>query len=265
MFKIAIAKLDSDGYNYKKKKSRSKLISNAGQDLQDKPPKKISQEIRTKRINELNEDLKEVDLQLDLCEKQRIKQTNVKQYAQAITLTEQISELRIKKRKLQNELANLQRKESKSVAYKRKTSQKCSTDGYSGKSSKQIDVMLKRRAPDHPDNDELCIVAKRKSIVVEETESKQSPDNDDGRVEATSSGQQEKQQEVQPVTKRKSIVVEETESEQNPDNVDDRFEEPASGQQENQQEVQPEKKQENIPSENTQDETPFLEKTEYLL
>lgn len=228
MLKLAIAKLDSEGYNYKKKKSRSKLISNAEQDLQDMPRKKISQEIRTKRINELNEDLKEVDLQLDLCEKQRIKQTNVKQYAQAITLTEQISELRIRKRKLENELANLQRKESKSVAYKqhkRKTSQECtgSTDGVASKAGNQIDVMLKRRAPDYLDNDELCIVTKKKSIVVEETESVQSPDN-----------------------------------------VDDKVEETASGQQENQQEVQLEKTQENIHSENTLNDTPFLEKTECL-
>ena len=78
MLKLAIAKLDSKGYNYKKKKSRSKLISATEQELQDAPPKNISQEIRTKRINEIDEDLKEVDLQLDLCQKQRMKHTNVK-------------------------------------------------------------------------------------------------------------------------------------------------------------------------------------------
>lgn len=82
MLKLAVAKLDADGYSYRKKKSRSKLISNVGQDLNIAPRKKISQEIRSKRINELIEDVKEVDLQLDLCEKQRVKQTNVKQYTQ---------------------------------------------------------------------------------------------------------------------------------------------------------------------------------------
>ena len=66
MLKLAVAKLDADGYSYRKKKSRSKLISNVGQDLNIAPRKKISQEIRSKRINELIEDVKEVDLQLDL-------------------------------------------------------------------------------------------------------------------------------------------------------------------------------------------------------
>ncbi len=110
-------------------------------------------------------------------------------------MTEQISERRIKKRKLQNELANLRLKESKSVTYRQRKSQKCNTDGHPANSSKQIDVMLKRRAPDFPDNNELCIVTKKKIIVVEETESGQSLDNVDDRVEETTNGQQEPQPE----------------------------------------------------------------------
>ena len=100
-----------------------------------------------------------------------------------------MSTLRTKKRKLQNELDGLQRKESKSMAYKKRATKTGSsstiTDGVSGKGNKQIDVMLKRKAAD---NDEVCIVAtKMKPVVVEiGTQESQETNNDDGRVEETS-------------------------------------------------------------------------------
>ena len=49
--------------------------------------KNIIQEVRTKRMNEVMVDFKEVGLQMSLYKKQRLRQTNVQQYSQAIILT----------------------------------------------------------------------------------------------------------------------------------------------------------------------------------
>lgn len=49
--------------------------------------KNIIQEVRTKRMNEVIVDFKEVGLQMSLYKKQRLRQTNVQQYSQAIILT----------------------------------------------------------------------------------------------------------------------------------------------------------------------------------
>ena len=116
--KFAVAKVDADGYAYKKKKSRSKALMTTDVELNTTKAKNITQEVRTKRMNEVMEDLKEVDLQMSLYEKQRSRQTNVQQYSQAIILTEHMAELRQKKRKLQNELTDLQCKDAKSVRYR---------------------------------------------------------------------------------------------------------------------------------------------------
>ena len=138
-----------------------------------------------------------------------------------ITLTEQISELQIKKKTLKNELANLQRKESKSVAYKRKPKQKNSMDGQSSKSSQQIDVMLKRSATDSLENDDLYVVctkkktiaaeevqSEKKAIAAEEVESEQNPNNFDGTVDITEMFHDENQQEILPKTTEENVLAE---------------------------------------------------------
>ena len=195
-----------------------------------------------------------------------MKHTNVKQYAQAITLTEQISELQIKKRTLKNKLANLQRKESKSVAYKRKSKQKNSVDGQSSKSSQQIDVMLKRSATDSLEDDDLYVVctkkktiaaeevqsekkaiaaeeiqSEKKAIAAEEVESEQNPNNVDGTVDITGMFHDENQQEILPKTTEEDVLAEKKQEEITPQNIQD-----------------------HIPLENTMNKVPFLEKTEYL-
>lgn len=90
-------KVDADGYAYKKKKSRSKALMTTDVELNTTKAKNITQEVRTKRMNEVMEDLKEVDLQMSLYEKQRSRQTNIQQYSQAIILTEHMAELRQKR------------------------------------------------------------------------------------------------------------------------------------------------------------------------
>lgn len=146
--KLAIVKVDADGYAYKKKKSRSKALMTTDVELNTTKAKNITQEVRTKRMNEVMEDLKEVDLQMSLYEKQRSRQTNIQQYSQAIILTEHMAELRQKKRKLQNELTDLQCKDGKKVRYRehkaKKTGAKCSSSSIGQGAT--IDVMLKRKA-----------------------------------------------------------------------------------------------------------------------
>ena len=141
-------KVAADVYAYKKKKSRSKALMTTDVELNTTKAKNITQEVRTKCMNEVMEDLKEVDLQMSLYEKQRSRQTNIQQYSQAIILTEHMAELRQKKRKLQNELTDLQCKDGKKVRYRehkaKKTGAKCSSSSIGQGAT--IDVMLKRKA-----------------------------------------------------------------------------------------------------------------------
>lgn len=58
----------------KRKKSRSKALMTTNVELNTTKAKNITQEVRTKRMNEVMEDLKEVDLQMSLYEKQRSRQ-----------------------------------------------------------------------------------------------------------------------------------------------------------------------------------------------
>ncbi|CAB3980276.1 DNA fragmentation factor subunit alpha-like [Paramuricea clavata] len=64
--KLAVAKLDIDGYSYRKKKSRSKQLN---PDVDTPKRAKIQSDFRASRIKEVSEDLTEVDKQVQLCTK----------------------------------------------------------------------------------------------------------------------------------------------------------------------------------------------------
>lgn len=106
-------KLDKDGFNYKKSKSRSKAVS-----LPFKV-KKVLPDVREKRISELEEDLKETNIELQLMEKSRSKARNVNADERAIALTREIEQVRQKKRKLEYELVLLEKKAKKAVKDKK--------------------------------------------------------------------------------------------------------------------------------------------------
>lgn len=71
----------------------------------------MSQEIRNNRISQLVEDLKEVDVQMRYATRQREKCGNLNNFSKALDISKEMEELRNKKRKYQEELAILQKKE----------------------------------------------------------------------------------------------------------------------------------------------------------
>ncbi len=88
--------------------------------------KYLSESVKIKRIAEIEEDLEDVKLQISLTERQRQKYTNVQQFEKAAIMTGEMSELRVKKRKYEDELVSLQSKIKQSDRqkgiYKKKSS-----------------------------------------------------------------------------------------------------------------------------------------------
>ena len=115
---LARQMLHNSGYNYKKKTTRSKQF---GESAGAQKREYISDSLKVKRLQEIQEDLTDTDTQMGLLTRQREKHVNVKQFGQAATLTEQISQLREKKRKLQEELTMLQTKKRKCEKQNAKT------------------------------------------------------------------------------------------------------------------------------------------------
>lgn len=121
--KLAVAKLDADGYNYSKKKSRSKQLNPESSETKRM---KMDSNYRARRVTEATDDLKEVEKQLELCNKQRERYSNCQQYNSALSMSDKIDTLCQKKRKLQTELTMLEQKESNSQRY------------YKGKKNKRV-------------------------------------------------------------------------------------------------------------------------------
>ena len=115
---LARQMLHNSGYNYKKKTSRSKQF---GESAGAQKREYLSDSLKVKRLQEIQEDLTDTDTQMGLLTRQREKHINVKQFGQAATLTEQISQLRAKKRKLQEEFTMLQTKRRKCEKQNAKT------------------------------------------------------------------------------------------------------------------------------------------------
>ncbi len=112
--KLAVAKLDIDGYSYRKKKSRSKQLN---PDVDTPKRANIQCDFCASRIKEVSEDLTEVDKQVQLCTKQRDRYSNSQEFKSAIAISEKIEGLQQRKRKLQTELTMLQHKEARSQKY----------------------------------------------------------------------------------------------------------------------------------------------------
>ena len=95
-----------NGYTYKKRKTRSKQFGDGGESKREY----LSEALKVKRLQEIQEDLTDTDTQMALLTRQREKHVNVKQFGQAANITDQISQLRGKKRKLEQELTLIQAK-----------------------------------------------------------------------------------------------------------------------------------------------------------
>ena len=175
---LAREQVHNEGYQYKKKKSRSKAFgSSASQSTESPVAKKprLSQELRSIRIHEVEEDLTELacqkkrihaDTRLRYLEKAREKFATVKQYEHAAEKSKKIMSLRGDKRKFQAEMAQLQKSEMKSKKYHDSSSKKASH-------SKQVEGDKSVNDPGQLKMMSFLEGSKQTGIVAEQVEEKE--------------------------------------------------------------------------------------------
>lgn len=116
-------KLDKEGYSYSKKRSRSKVFgSESTENSCVTKKKKMSADIRAKRLEELTADISSLDKRMKLLEKQKSRDEQLKQYLRASSMEEEIAKIRSEKRKKEEEVMLIQKKQAKATWYKEKYS-----------------------------------------------------------------------------------------------------------------------------------------------
>lgn len=126
LLELARKRIHDNGYVYKKRASRSKSFGVSKNEPEPKQ-QKVSTEFRQKRIKDLSEDIESIKTTITLLEKERYKQHNMKKYAQAASIEEQIGSKRKEKRAFEEELTRLQGKEAKSKRYHQSKTKKENT------------------------------------------------------------------------------------------------------------------------------------------
>ena len=116
--------INNSGFQYKKGKSRSTMFATPDSSTCGSTKKNVTRNLREKRLEQLREDLKEVDLQLSFSVQQRDKCSNVHNFSKAVEVSQQVDDLRKKKRKYQSELDLLLGKEAASKRVKKCISKK---------------------------------------------------------------------------------------------------------------------------------------------
>lgn len=120
LFEEARRKVDSSGYDYVKKQSRSNVYGTASQP--DKPKRKyIGAEIRASRIKELSESITSINETMELLTKQKQQYSNAEKFLQAAEINSSILEKGKEKWKLEKEMKSLSKAESKSKSSAKKT------------------------------------------------------------------------------------------------------------------------------------------------
>lgn len=117
LFNLAREKADSEGYSYRKQRSRSKVFGDEKMDKEAAKRQKLVCDQRQRRTEELVEDMKSTTDTIKLLELQRGKFVTGEKYLQAAEVVSQITEWRGKQRKLQAELSKLQKADARSRKY----------------------------------------------------------------------------------------------------------------------------------------------------
>lgn len=101
-----------DGYNFKKRKSHSKVYGE--QSCTSSSPKrwKLNEQMRAKRLHELAEDVESIGSRVAIKEKRLAQAEAVRNYKLCDQLCEEIQELKSLKRAKSRELVILQQKET---------------------------------------------------------------------------------------------------------------------------------------------------------
>ncbi|CAB4001247.1 nuclear localization sequence-binding -like [Paramuricea clavata] len=124
---LARKKVDSDGYTYVKKRSRSTRFGAESGRKENKGGKrqKLTDGLRQKRIAELCEDIETVDKVISCLESERAKLVNMQKYPQAAQILQQMGEKRKEKRQLSDQLTTIRAKEAKSKSYHKNKQSSC--------------------------------------------------------------------------------------------------------------------------------------------
>ena len=126
LFEFAKQKIDADGYNYKKKTSRSKVFGSvqkvtAGSEVRKV---KIMKEIRQKKMDDLREDIESCKQTISLLGQQRSKFVAAEKFIQAADIVEQVKNQRKKSRELELELGKYEKAEARSTKYNKQKHKK---------------------------------------------------------------------------------------------------------------------------------------------
>ena len=118
LMEAARKKVVEDGYVFKKGRTRSKLYG--VQDSQTTLPKrtKLNEESRRKRMDDLEDDIKDLSKRITMKEKRCTQAEASHSYKLCDELTEQISELKQEKRIKEKEFSLILRKDKRSKRYK---------------------------------------------------------------------------------------------------------------------------------------------------
>ena len=114
LLEVARKKVNNDGYVYKKGESIEAMFSTSRVCL------KTSEAFRMKRIQDLEDDIKDLNDRLMFKEKRRDQASNVRNYKVCDMVMEELSVIKQQKREREVELRTLQRKQRKSSWYKQK-------------------------------------------------------------------------------------------------------------------------------------------------
>lgn len=124
---LARKKVDSDGYTYVKKRSRSTRFGAESGRKENKVEKreKLTDGLRQKRIAEFCENIETIDKVISCLESERAKLVNMQKYSQAAQILQQMGEKRKEKRQLSDQLTTIRAKEAKSKSYHKNKQSSC--------------------------------------------------------------------------------------------------------------------------------------------
>ena len=120
LLKLACVKVNDDGYNYKKGKSRSKRFHESSSAVKQVKQTTTPTYVRTQRMLHLEDSLKDIDKQIGFKELRREQAINSRQYQICDEITHEITKLKTQRYQEQIELKSLQHKEQQSKWYKKR-------------------------------------------------------------------------------------------------------------------------------------------------
>ena len=120
LLKLARVKVNDDGYNYKKGKSRLKRFHESSSAVKQVKQTTTPTYVRTQRMLHLEDSLKDIDKQIGFKELRREQAINSHQYQICDEITHEITKLKTQRYQEQIELKSLQRKEQQSKWYKKR-------------------------------------------------------------------------------------------------------------------------------------------------